>query len=94
MTAGVGCSFVAFQCGLAQWCSGKEWSVSVASDVNSSLLSQLHRPRGSFWVVSGVPAISSPQSRLVTWPQGHVEQHESHKKPFRSLEAVAVALAW
>lgn len=63
-----------------------------ASDVNSSLLSQLHGPNGSFWVASWVPVISSPWSRLVSLPQGDMEQCDSHKKPFWSLEALAVAL--
>lgn len=56
---------VASLCGFAQWCSGTEWSVLAVSAVNS-LLSQLHGPKGSFWVDSWVPVISSPWSRLVS----------------------------
>lgn len=66
------CGLLVWPCSV--WCSGKGWSVFAASDVNSSLPSQLHRPRGSFWVARLVPAISGPQSRLLCLPRGHVER--------------------
>lgn len=53
--------------------------------MNSSLLSQLPRPRGSFWVVRLVPAISGPQSRLVCLSRGHVEQHGTVTETFLEL---------
>lgn len=74
-------------CGLPVWpCPGLlRERVVVASDVNSSLLSQLPRPRGSFWVVRLVPAISGPQSRLVCLSRGHVEQHGTVTETFLEL---------